>query len=242
MRKRAKRDLLTLIGVVVVLLAIVTVNIYMRKEGLTAQYEAMRAAIEQKHREKGDELIDWKELHQVKGTRRSGATFPDSLKEKDGHLVNLCGFMSPVDQFKNVTEFMLLPVPMTCYFCDAPPMRDIVHVKLNKPADMVNEPVLIGGRLELHPKEKELFFYTIKDAKWNEAVKDEELSKKNIDAAHKTHLRDGFDKLKNGTPEETLTPGYTPPANPISVPSGPLAAPPPPAESAPPAPAPPAAK
>ena len=242
MRRRAKRDLLTLIGVVVVLSAIIGVNLYMRKEGLRGQYEALRAAFEQKHREKGDELIDWKELHQVTGTRRSGAAFPDSLKEKDGHLVNLCGFMSPIDQFKNVTEFMLLPVPMTCYFCDSPPMRDIVHVKLNKPADMVNEPVLIGGRLELHPKEKELFFYTIKDAKWNEAVKDEELSKKNIDAAHKNHLRDGFQKLKDGTPEESLVPGYKPPANPTSIPSGPLALPADPAEPAPPAQAPTAAQ
>ena len=233
MRRRAKRDLLTLVGVVVVLSAIIGVNVYMRKEGLRGQYEAMRAAFEQKHREKGDELIDWKELHEVKGTRRSGATFPDSLKEKDGHLVNLCGFMSPIDQFKNVTEFMLLPVPMTCYFCDAPPMRDIVHIKLNKPADMVNEPVLIGGRLELHPKEKELFFYTIKDAKWNEAVKDEELSKKTLDQAHKTHLVEGFKELRDGKPEEVLTPGYTPPANPTSIPAGPLAAPAPAAETVP---------
>ena len=144
MRRRAKRDLLTLTGVVLVLTAIFTVNLYMRKEGLRGKFEARRAAFEQKHREQGVQLIDWKELHEVKGTRRSGATFPDSLKEKDGHLVNLCGFMSPIDQFKNVTEFMLLPVPMTCYFCDSPPMRDIVHVKLSKPADMVNEPVLIG--------------------------------------------------------------------------------------------------
>jgi hypothetical protein len=242
MRRRNRRDLFTLIGVVVVLTAIIGVNGYMRREGLRGQYEAMRAAFEKKHLEKGVQLIDWKELHQVKGTRRSGATFPDSLKEKDDHLVNLCGFMSPIDQFKNVTEFMLMPVPMTCYFCDAPPMRDIVHVKLNKPADMVNEPVLIGGRLELHPKEKELFFYTIKDAKWNEAVTDEELSKKNVDSAHKSHLRDGFQKLKDGTPEETLNPGYTPPANPTSVPNGPLTAPAPAAEPAPPVPAPPAAQ
>jgi hypothetical protein len=242
MRRRNRRDLFTLIGVVVVLTAIIGVNGYMRREGLRGQYEAMRAAFEKKHLEKGVQLIDWKELHQVKGTRRSGATFPDSLKEKDSHLVNLCGFMSPIDQFKNVTEFMLLPVPMTCYFCDSPPMRDIVMVKLSKPADMVNEPVLIGGRLELHKGEKELFFYTIKDAKWNEAVKDEELSKKTLDQAHKTHLVDGFKELRDGKPEEVLTPGYTPPANPTSIPAGPVTAPAQPAEPASPVPAPPAAQ
>ncbi len=215
MRRRAKRDLGTLIGVVAVLAGVVFVNGWLRRDELRGQYEKMRAAFEAKHRGEGVALIDWKELHAVTGRRATGATFPDSLKGKDGRLVNICGFMSPIDQFKDVTEFMLLPVPMTCYFCDAPPMRDIIEVKLDKPADIVNEPVLIGGRLELHDGPKPLFFYTIKDAKWNEAVKDEELdemTRKNVGQDHRVHLQEGFTKLREGGDTEELMPGYTPPA------------------------------
>ncbi len=231
MRKRAKRDLFTLAGVVVVVASIVLVNMYLRREGLRGHYERLRAAFEAKHREQGVALVDWKELHEVTGRRATGANFPESLKEKNGRLVNLCGFMSPIDQFKNVTEFMLLPVPMSCYFCDAPPMRDIVRVRLQKPADMVNEPVLIGGRLELHEGPKQMFFYTIKDAKWNEAVKDEAITQQNIGKDHKVHLVEGFDQLRRDAPEEPLVQGYTPP----TTVSEPVVAPPPaaPAESAP---------
>ena len=174
MRRKAKRDLLTLIGVVAVLAGIVLVNGYSRRDALRERYEQMRAAFEEKHRGDGVEVVDWEELRKVTGKRVTGAGFPESLKKKDGRLVNICGFMSPIDQFKNVTEFMLLPVPMTCYFCEAPPMRDIIQVKLSKPASMVNEPVLIGGRLRLHEGPKQMFFYTIEEARWNEAVKDDE--------------------------------------------------------------------
>jgi len=216
MRRRAKRDLMTLIGVVVIIASVVAVNGYLRREGFRAQFEKMRALVEDKHRSEGVSLIEWQELHKVTGRRRTGAIFPDSLKEKDGRLVNIVGFMSPIDQFRNVTEFMLLPVPLICYFCDAPPMRDIIQVKLREPANMINEPVLIGGRLKLHEGPGPLFFYTIEDALWNQAVKDEEATEKVTEQQHRLHLIEGFDELRGGTglmeePEEELLPGYTPP-------------------------------
>ncbi len=218
MRRRAKRDLATLLALVTVVAGVVGVNGYMRRAGLRESFEKMRAAVESKHRGEGVSLIEWKELHQVKGRRQTGATFPESLKEKDGRLVNIVGFMSAIDQFRDVTEFMLLPVPLTCYFCDAPPMRDIIQVKLDKPANMINEPVLIGGRLRLHEGPRPLFFYTIENAKWNEAVKDEESTEKVVDQQHRLHLIEGFQELRGGDPllktpeEEELLPGYLPPA------------------------------
>lgn len=219
MRRRAKRDLFTLVGLVIIVASVVGLNGYMRRSGLRETYEKMRAIVEDKHRGEGVNLIEWKELLEVKGRRASGATFPDSLKGKDGRLVNIVGFMNAIDQFKNVTEFMLLPVPLTCYFCDAPPMRDIIHIKLQTPANMINEPVLIGGRLRLHEGPGPLFFYSIEDAKWNEAVKDEETTEKITDQQHRLHLIEGFQELKGGPaminqPEEDLLPGFDLPETP----------------------------
>ncbi|HDP34797.1 MAG TPA: DUF3299 domain-containing protein [Candidatus Hydrogenedentes bacterium] len=216
MRRRAKRDLVTLLGIVVIVASIVGVNGYLRRAGLREHYERLRAMVETKHRNEGVTLLEWKELHQVTGRRATGASFPESLKEKDGRLVNIVGFMNPIDQFRNVTEFMLLPVPIVCYFCDAPPMRDIIQVKLREPANMVNEPVLIGGRLRLHEGERPLFFYTIEDALWNEAVEDEETTEKVTEQQHRLHLIEGFGELRGESglldePEEELLPGYTPP-------------------------------
>lgn len=223
MRKRAKRDLITLLGVVVILAGIVGVNIYMRLDSLKEAYTKMRIAFEEKHRAQGVQLIDWSLLHKTRGMFRSGATFTEDLKEKDGRLVNICGFMAPIDQFRNVSHFMLLPVPITCYFCEAPPMRDVIEVRLNAPANMVNEPVLIGGRLRLHEGPRQPFFYTIEDARWNEAVKDEILTDKEIGADHIIHLQQGFEQLYQDS-EKELMPGQEPPA-PVTLPPTPAPAP-----------------
>lgn len=218
MRRRSKRDLITLLGLVVIVAGVVGVNGYLRRAGLRETFERMRAVVEAKHRDAGVTLIEWSELYQVQGRRRTGASFPDSLQQKNGRLVNIVGFMSPIDQFRNVTEFMLLPVPMVCYFCAAPPMRDIIEVKLEAPANMVNEPVLVGGRLALHEGPNPLFFYTIGNAKWNEAVSDEEVTDKETEQEHRMHLLQGFQELRTQTDgpmrqpeEEELFPGYQPP-------------------------------
>jgi hypothetical protein len=135
-------------------------------------------------------LIDWKVLQKTKGTIRSGARFHDALKPADGQLVNVIGFMTPIDQFRQVTHFMLLPMPIFCYFCEAPPMRDIILVELENgtTADLVNEPVLIGGRLELQGKAGDPFFYAISNAKWNAAVEGMRLTPKQIEDRHKFEL------------------------------------------------------
>ena len=205
MRRRAKRDLLTLLGVAIILTGVVAANTYMRLDTLKETYRKARAILEEKHRSQGVKLIDWTDMRQVKGSYRSGAKFPEDLAKLDGLGVNICGFMAPIDQFgNNVSEFMLLPTPITCYFCDAPPMRDVIEIKLRAPSNMVNEPVLIGGQLELHEGEKQPFFYTIKNAKWNEAVEEQEFTPKTISADHMQHLITGFDKLRQGDTQGPL--------------------------------------
>ncbi len=213
MKRRAKRDLLTLAGVVVILAGVVGANTYMRLEGLKEQYRAVRIALEEKYRGQGYYVINWDDMRETKGSRRSGAKFGEVLTEKDGRAVNLCGFMMPIDTFRNVTNFMLLPVPYTCYFCESPPMRDIVEVNLGKEGDLVEEPIIVGGRLALHPEPGPVFFYTINEGRWNQAVKEEDLHQQQISEDHVTHHVMGFQQIRDeGQPEKPLVPGYEPPS------------------------------
>ena len=210
MRKRYQRDLGTLLGVVVILAAVVLVNGYLRRDSLREMAIKMRAALEAKHRDEGVKLMDWDDMRKTKGRREP--TFPDVLKERDGRLVNLVGFMTPIDQFTQVSEFMLLPMPITCYFCERPPMRDIVEVQLSSKVDMVNEPVLIGGRFHLNQEERPLFFYTLAEAKFNEAVEEEEVTRQDIGEEHRIHHIEGFKDLRGEGEEPDLLPGSEPPA------------------------------
>lgn len=229
MRRRARRDLITLLGVVIIVVLIVAVNTWTRLDTLKEHYRNMRIALEDKYRSDGFYVISWDAMRETKGTARSGAKFGTELMERDEKLNNICGFMMPIDQFRNVSEFMLLPVPLTCYFCDAPPMRDIVDVKLSSAGKMVNEPIIVGGRLELHDQPGSNYFYTMKEARWNEAVKDEETTELEMDMDHKIHHIQGFQNQRNEK-QENLVPGQNLPAAPAT---GAPEASPPPAESTP---------
>ncbi len=204
MKRRAKRDLLTLFAIVAVLAGIVGTNVYMRLDTLKEQFAKMRMAREASLEAKGVKLIYWDMLRETKGTRYTGPKFSQELLDMDGDPVNICGFMAAINQFRKVTEFMLLPVPMVCYFCESPPMRDIIKVELIEPGDLVNEPIVVGGFLALHKEPKQPFFTTIGPAKWDEPVDVDALkaqleelkkSEKEVSEDHKKHLIAGFEIL-----------------------------------------------
>jgi hypothetical protein len=212
-RRRAKRDLITLSGVCLILAAIVGFNLWLKRDSLREQYEKMRLAKEEEVRAGGFKVLEWEMFREIEGRRIP--TFPESLKAHDTKPVNLCGFMAPIDQFSDVTEFMLLPVPMTCYFCEAPPMRDIVHVKLAESGKMVEEPIVVGGWLELAKEKKPKFFSTISPATWNEAIDTEALEKysaREISEKHKKHLIMGFGKFFDDENAPELQGGFEPAA------------------------------
>ena len=166
MRKRVVRDLGTLIGVVVILAFVVGINMYMRRQGLIDKFDAMRRQFEAQAVQAGTDVLDWELLRDTKGTIRSGAKFPEELLPKAGQIVNLMGFTTPIDQFRAATHFMLLPLPIECYFCQAPPMRDVmlVHMAEGEATDMYEEPVMLTGRLVLNEGKGQQFFYTLEDA------------------------------------------------------------------------------
>ncbi len=211
MRRRTKRDLLTFGGIVVILACILGTNIYLRFDAVKEAATKMRLALESKYRTEGYEVLNWDMMRKTRGNMRIGAKFAEELQAQDDHLINICGFMTPIDQFGKVTEFMLLPVPITCYFCEAPPMRDVIRVKLKGSAKMINEPIVVGGRLKLHAEKGKPFFYTIEDGLWNEPV-DTKLTDKEISTEHQMHLLTGFEKLMGGTEQGPIDEGYAPPS------------------------------
>ena len=70
---------------------------------------------------------------------------------------------SRFEQFRDVTQFLLLPIPIECYFCSMPPSRDVIFVTLRKgeKVDIYNEPVLLRGTINLHQGSHVKFFYTL---------------------------------------------------------------------------------
>ena len=59
---------------------------------------------------------------------------PDSLEALNYQLVEVAGFIVPLDDFDfdYVKEFLLVPDPMSCIHFPPPPPNQMIHVKMKR--------------------------------------------------------------------------------------------------------------
>lgn len=189
MRKRFKRELGTLAGVLVILAGLVFANSELRRSGRKEVFIAARQKVEKEREKGGQRLMKWSLLRKTKGTYRSGPTFDKDLLAQRDQFINLVGFMVPLEQFREMTEFLLLPMPLQCYFCESPPMRDVVLVQMMEgmTADLVEEPLMISGTLKLKEGPKTPFFYVIESASTEGARFGRRFTRKTVPREHMMH-------------------------------------------------------
>lgn len=173
MRKRSKRDLFLLVLLVVIGAGTVYATSQFRRGSLKEEMEKYRHTLE---RQRSGELsiLRWEDMRaQTKGGRQEGADFDEEFTGLEGETVNVVGFMTPLYKFTKVNEFMLLPVPIECYFCMRPPLKDILYVSLadDKAVQLAQEPVIINGKLALNDEPGLTYFYEVHDARIGPAKK-----------------------------------------------------------------------
>ncbi len=166
MRRRAQRDFTIIFGIVAVLGVLAGANYVFGLGDKVAQFTAMRVTLEEQRRAEGIQLLNWKLVQETGGSRFTGPDYHEELVALDGAYVNLIGFMTPLDRFRNVSEFLFLPLPLECYFCNVPPMRDVFVVQMaeGETTNLYEEPVLVQGRLDLSAWDSHKFFYALRDA------------------------------------------------------------------------------
>jgi hypothetical protein len=185
-RVRTKRELLVGLGVIAILASIALANSAYQRGDLSVRMDKYRRQIESGRQKEGLDLLSWDLLRKTTGTVAKGPTFAKDLLGKDKQPVDIVGFMVPLEQFRNMTEFLLLPLPIECYFCQMPPMRDVMVVEMaeGKNTNVVKEPVLINGELTLNQGPGTRFFYSIKNAKMGPGKRDAKLTPKSISQQH----------------------------------------------------------
>lgn len=167
LRRRVKRDLTVIAGVVIILLIVVLVNYGTGVANLARKFEGVRSGVEERVKSKGIEFLSWKLMRATTGSLRAGGQFVPELVAKDNENVNIIGFMVPLEQFNHMTEFLVLPLPIQCYFCQIPPPRDVMFVKMKEGTDtkLLDNVMLLNGTLKLHKEAGTKFFYTLEDTK-----------------------------------------------------------------------------
>lgn len=108
--------------------------------------------------------LDWGILRGL--NLETGEKTPE-LEEADGRLVEIPGFMVPLeDEAQEITEFLLVPSPQACIHVPAPPPNQMVHVKMapgNKTPVQFG-PIWLVGKMQITdyngPYGKSSFFVT----------------------------------------------------------------------------------
>lgn len=186
MRQRAKREL-TILGVVVlVVAALIFINYTTGLEQLVKRYDDMRRTAEAAREAEGMEILKWRHMRDTEGSLRGGPTFTDELKAWNNKQVNLIGFMVPENEFRDVKEFILLPLPIECYFCKRPPVHDVMMIQMAEgtTTPIFEGPVLINGVLRLHEGANQKYFYSITHAALEPAERGGKLQKRIIPQEH----------------------------------------------------------
>lgn len=205
MKRRTKRDLGVLVAVLLVIGGIAFGNSQLQRTGLAGDFEKLRERLEAQRIASGIELLKWNVIRTTTGNLRKGATFSPELEAYDGKEVFIIGFMVPEDTFRDVNHFLMLPIPLECYFCSMPPQRDVllVNLKEGETANIMVEPVLIRGTLSLQRGPGIKFFYSLEDATFEAAEDGGALTKKRLQLQHMlpSHEKD----------DSQLLPGYSEP-------------------------------
>lgn len=186
MRRRTKRDLAVFAGIIMVIAGTVLTRGFLERNTLASRMEVIRKQTEQSRKTEGLELMQWPVIQKTTGTVKKGPTFDPQLEKFDKQRVDLVGFMVPLEQFRDMTEFLLLPLPIECYFCQSPPMRDVMIVQMakGKNTKLFKEPVLINGVLTLNRGAGTKFFYTISEAELGPGKKGGKLTQKDMAPEH----------------------------------------------------------
>lgn len=201
MRQRVKRDLTAIAGVVVVLALVIFLNDNVQRTALAKKKDQERKQYENARQEAGMEILKWHHMRDTEGSLRSGPTFSDELKKWNNQQVNVIGFMVPENEFREMTEFMLLPLPIECYFCNRPPVEDVmvIHMEEGTTTDVYGNAVLVNGVLRLHEGPNQQSFYSIEHAALVAAKEGERLQRRYIPPEH---------MLPQHTKEPELMPGF----------------------------------
>jgi len=98
-----------------------------------------------------------KDLGNFEYDQEKGGNIPDDVKRLAGATVRLRGFMIPMDQAENITQFALVPSLFACCFGQPPQIQHTVVVNCPKGKAVGYSPdeLLVEGTLKVEEKKDE---------------------------------------------------------------------------------------
>lgn len=112
----------------------------------------------------GDVLeLSIKELGNFEYDQEKGGNIPADVKGLAGSTVRLRGYMIPMDQAENITQFALVPDLFACCFGQPPQVQHTVvsHCPKGKAVSYFADEILVEGKLKVEEKKDDGFIVSV---------------------------------------------------------------------------------
>ncbi len=118
--------------------------------------------------EASNDILSWDVLAKVETVEKDLLMIPkfsEDIKALDGQVIQLRGYIMPLDQAKEQKHFVLSANPVAgCYFCVPGGPESMVEVKAKKKVKFGYNPITISGTLELLADDPMGMYYRLTDA------------------------------------------------------------------------------
>ncbi|MGQ9804796.1 MAG: DUF3299 domain-containing protein [Chlorobiales bacterium] len=192
-----KRKLLSIVGIFIGLIAlnVILSAQYEKKEAFALAIKKLRTEHSQSSRlsEEPSELlrptalgtptrITFNDLREYRFSRKANNPIPEKLKALQGKEVSVAGYMIPMSEALDVTEFMLVQIPFFgCCYSVPPEPNETVMVKMQKgkSTPYVYSPIRITGVFKIQETKIDGFVVSIYEIEASE-VKETDPKDKDI--------------------------------------------------------------
>jgi hypothetical protein len=110
-----------------------------------------------------------KELGNFEYDQERGGTIPDDVKRLTGSTVRLRGFMIPMDQAENITQFALVPSLFSCCFGQPPQIQHtiVVNCPKGKAVSYFPDEIMVEGKLTVQEKKDDGYVVSLFEVQAN---------------------------------------------------------------------------
>jgi hypothetical protein len=112
----------------------------------------------------GDVLdIAIKDLGNFDYDAEKGSPIPDDVKALNGCTIRLHGFMIPMDQAENITQFALVPSLFSCCYGQPPQIQHtlVVHCPKGKAVSYYPDEIIVEGKLKVDEKKDDGYIISV---------------------------------------------------------------------------------
>jgi hypothetical protein len=105
-----------------------------------------------------------KEYDEFLGFKVDKPVFSQAIKDMEGSILTIKGFIIPVEGYKSHKEFVFSAYPYNmCFFCGGAGPETVMEVYSSQPIEYTAEPIYIKGTLRLNSDDINRLMYALED-------------------------------------------------------------------------------